>query len=230
MWAGRCGSRGPARGLPAKGCWPRSAPPRRHRAAPAHPQSRPAGRGRRTGARATAVRRERQTRTGAHSGTSRWTSRQGHEAPLDADRPSRRTRCLLTKPSHRDADHVTDMVPVPLTGPAVLARPAGAAAAQRPHRPAATGQPRVRRSVGDRAGVPEARPSRRSNIPTRISPEAGVASLSASIPSVGRRPPRPIPLRTGHPLDPPVSRPVPVYPVRAEDGCVYVLTEPREVG
>jgi 3-phenylpropionate/trans-cinnamate dioxygenase ferredoxin subunit len=28
-------------------------------------------------------------------------------------------------------------------------------------------------------------------------------------------------LRTGHPLDPPATRPVPVYPVRIEDGCVY---------
>ncbi|MEV0933624.1 non-heme iron oxygenase ferredoxin subunit [Streptomyces phaeochromogenes] len=29
-------------------------------------------------------------------------------------------------------------------------------------------------------------------------------------------------LRTGHPLDPPATRPVPVYPVRIEDGSVYV--------
>lgn len=28
-------------------------------------------------------------------------------------------------------------------------------------------------------------------------------------------------LRTGHPLDPPATRPVPVYPVRIEDGSVY---------
>ncbi|MFC9509454.1 Rieske 2Fe-2S domain-containing protein [Streptomyces sp. NPDC057002] len=34
-------------------------------------------------------------------------------------------------------------------------------------------------------------------------------------------------LRTGHPLDPPATRPVPVYPVRIEDGCVYARVEPR---
>ncbi|MGW2518932.1 non-heme iron oxygenase ferredoxin subunit [Streptomyces sp. NPDC001617] len=28
-------------------------------------------------------------------------------------------------------------------------------------------------------------------------------------------------LRTGDPLDPPATRPVPVYPVRVEDGIVY---------
>jgi 3-phenylpropionate/trans-cinnamate dioxygenase ferredoxin subunit len=28
-------------------------------------------------------------------------------------------------------------------------------------------------------------------------------------------------LRTGNPLDPPATRPVPVYPVQIEDGCVY---------
>ncbi len=37
-------------------------------------------------------------------------------------------------------------------------------------------------------------------------------------------------LRTGHPLYPPATRPVPAYPVHTEDACVYVLTEPREVG
>ncbi|MBG7699233.1 non-heme iron oxygenase ferredoxin subunit [Streptomyces sp. MC1] len=34
-------------------------------------------------------------------------------------------------------------------------------------------------------------------------------------------------LRTGKPLDPPATRPVPVYPVRIEDGCVYVDVAPR---
>ncbi len=34
-------------------------------------------------------------------------------------------------------------------------------------------------------------------------------------------------LRTGHPLDPPATRPVPVYPVQIEDGCVYALVVPR---
>ncbi|GAB2889416.1 non-heme iron oxygenase ferredoxin subunit [Streptomyces deserti] len=34
-------------------------------------------------------------------------------------------------------------------------------------------------------------------------------------------------LRTGQPLDPPATRPVPVYPVRIEDGCVYALVAPR---
>jgi 3-phenylpropionate/trans-cinnamate dioxygenase ferredoxin subunit len=34
-------------------------------------------------------------------------------------------------------------------------------------------------------------------------------------------------LRTGHPLDPPATRPVPVYPVQIEDGRVYVLVPPR---
>ncbi|MEV7869707.1 non-heme iron oxygenase ferredoxin subunit [Streptomyces sp. NPDC088124] len=29
-------------------------------------------------------------------------------------------------------------------------------------------------------------------------------------------------LRSGKPLDPPATRPVPVYPVQVEDGCVYV--------
>ncbi|MER7790170.1 non-heme iron oxygenase ferredoxin subunit [Streptomyces sp. NPDC097640] len=29
-------------------------------------------------------------------------------------------------------------------------------------------------------------------------------------------------LRTGRPLDPPATRPVPVYPVRIDDGSVYV--------
>ncbi|WP_405865621.1 MULTISPECIES: non-heme iron oxygenase ferredoxin subunit [unclassified Streptomyces] len=29
-------------------------------------------------------------------------------------------------------------------------------------------------------------------------------------------------LRTGAPLDPPATRPVPVYPVRVDDGMVYV--------
>ena len=34
-------------------------------------------------------------------------------------------------------------------------------------------------------------------------------------------------LRTGKPLDPPASRPVPVYPVRIEDGSVYAHVVPR---
>ncbi|NUP38988.1 MAG: non-heme iron oxygenase ferredoxin subunit [Streptomyces sp.] len=34
-------------------------------------------------------------------------------------------------------------------------------------------------------------------------------------------------LRTGHPLDPPATRPVPVYPVQIEDGGVYVNVPPR---
>ncbi|MDX2823839.1 nitrite reductase (NAD(P)H) small subunit [Streptomyces ipomoeae] len=34
-------------------------------------------------------------------------------------------------------------------------------------------------------------------------------------------------LRTGHPLDPPATRPVPVYPVQIEDGCVYAHVAPR---
>ncbi|WP_409468025.1 non-heme iron oxygenase ferredoxin subunit [Streptomyces sp. HC307] len=34
-------------------------------------------------------------------------------------------------------------------------------------------------------------------------------------------------LRTGHPLDPPATRPVPVYPVQVEDGCVYARVVPR---
>ncbi|MFJ8532160.1 non-heme iron oxygenase ferredoxin subunit [Streptomyces sp. NPDC093591] len=34
-------------------------------------------------------------------------------------------------------------------------------------------------------------------------------------------------LRTGNPLDPPATRPVPVYPVQIEDGCVYALVEGR---
>ncbi|WP_327722757.1 non-heme iron oxygenase ferredoxin subunit [Streptomyces sp. NBC_00490] len=34
-------------------------------------------------------------------------------------------------------------------------------------------------------------------------------------------------LRTGKPLDPPATRPVPVYPVRIEGGCVYVDVVPR---
>ena len=34
-------------------------------------------------------------------------------------------------------------------------------------------------------------------------------------------------LRTGRPLDPPATRPVPVYPVQIEDGSVYVLITPR---
>ncbi|MFD7406527.1 non-heme iron oxygenase ferredoxin subunit [Streptomyces sp. NPDC059866] len=34
-------------------------------------------------------------------------------------------------------------------------------------------------------------------------------------------------LRTGHPLDPPATRPVPVYPVQIEDGCVYARVVPR---
>ncbi|WP_326573434.1 non-heme iron oxygenase ferredoxin subunit [Streptomyces sp. NBC_00487] len=34
-------------------------------------------------------------------------------------------------------------------------------------------------------------------------------------------------LRTGAPLDPPASRPVPVYPVRVEDGRVYARVGPR---
>ncbi|MFF4835470.1 non-heme iron oxygenase ferredoxin subunit [Streptomyces sp. NPDC001315] len=37
-------------------------------------------------------------------------------------------------------------------------------------------------------------------------------------------------LRSGKPLDPPASRPVPVYPVRIEDGCVYVDAVPRSHG
>ncbi|MER5756756.1 non-heme iron oxygenase ferredoxin subunit [Streptomyces sp. NPDC002088] len=37
-------------------------------------------------------------------------------------------------------------------------------------------------------------------------------------------------LRTGKPLDPPAPRPVPVYPVRIEDGCVYVDVVPRSDG
>ncbi|NUR66515.1 MAG: non-heme iron oxygenase ferredoxin subunit [Streptomyces sp.] len=37
-------------------------------------------------------------------------------------------------------------------------------------------------------------------------------------------------LRTGKPLDPPASRPVPVYPVRIEDGDVYVEVVPRTAG
>ncbi|MET8217339.1 non-heme iron oxygenase ferredoxin subunit [Streptomyces hirsutus] len=34
-------------------------------------------------------------------------------------------------------------------------------------------------------------------------------------------------LRTGDPLDPPATRPVPVYPVQIEDGCVYARVGPR---
>lgn len=34
-------------------------------------------------------------------------------------------------------------------------------------------------------------------------------------------------LRSGKPLDPPATRPVPVYPVRVEDGQVYVDVVPR---
>ncbi|MDQ1022991.1 3-phenylpropionate/trans-cinnamate dioxygenase ferredoxin subunit [Streptomyces umbrinus] len=34
-------------------------------------------------------------------------------------------------------------------------------------------------------------------------------------------------LRTGHPLDPPATRPVPVYPVLIEDGSVYVRATSR---
>lgn len=34
-------------------------------------------------------------------------------------------------------------------------------------------------------------------------------------------------LRTGHPLDPPATRPVPVYPVRIENGRVSVSPTPR---
>ena len=34
-------------------------------------------------------------------------------------------------------------------------------------------------------------------------------------------------LRTGQPLDPPATRPVPVYPVQIEDGSVYVFIAPR---
>ncbi|NEA97639.1 non-heme iron oxygenase ferredoxin subunit [Streptomyces sp. SID13726] len=34
-------------------------------------------------------------------------------------------------------------------------------------------------------------------------------------------------LRTGAPLDPPATRPVPVYPVQIEDGRVYVHGVPR---
>ena len=34
-------------------------------------------------------------------------------------------------------------------------------------------------------------------------------------------------LRTGRPLDPPATRPVPVYPVQIEDGSVYVQVAPR---
>ncbi|MFJ8028504.1 non-heme iron oxygenase ferredoxin subunit [Streptomyces sp. NPDC096311] len=37
-------------------------------------------------------------------------------------------------------------------------------------------------------------------------------------------------LRTGKPLDPPASRPVPVYPVRIDDGRVYVDVAPRSGG
>ncbi|MFG2795517.1 non-heme iron oxygenase ferredoxin subunit [Streptomyces pseudovenezuelae] len=37
-------------------------------------------------------------------------------------------------------------------------------------------------------------------------------------------------LRTGKPLDPPASRPVPVYPVRIEDGGVYVDVVSRSDG
>ncbi|MBE8472144.1 non-heme iron oxygenase ferredoxin subunit [Streptomyces justiciae] len=37
-------------------------------------------------------------------------------------------------------------------------------------------------------------------------------------------------LRSGKPLDPPASRPVPVYPVRIEDGCVYVDVARRGEG
>ncbi|MER6975649.1 non-heme iron oxygenase ferredoxin subunit [Streptomyces carpinensis] len=36
-------------------------------------------------------------------------------------------------------------------------------------------------------------------------------------------------LRTGHPLDPPATRPVPVYPVQIEDGCVYAQIVRRSV-
>jgi 3-phenylpropionate/trans-cinnamate dioxygenase ferredoxin subunit len=34
-------------------------------------------------------------------------------------------------------------------------------------------------------------------------------------------------LRTGNPLDPPATRPVPVYPVQIEDGCVYAHVASR---
>jgi 3-phenylpropionate/trans-cinnamate dioxygenase ferredoxin subunit len=34
-------------------------------------------------------------------------------------------------------------------------------------------------------------------------------------------------LRSGKPLDPPATQPVPVYPVRVEDGSVYVEVVPR---
>jgi len=34
-------------------------------------------------------------------------------------------------------------------------------------------------------------------------------------------------LHTGHHLDPPATRPVPVYPVQIEDGCVYALVPSR---
>ncbi|MFH9087803.1 non-heme iron oxygenase ferredoxin subunit [Streptomyces sp. NPDC017673] len=37
-------------------------------------------------------------------------------------------------------------------------------------------------------------------------------------------------LRTGKPLDPPARRPVPVYPVRIEEGRVYVDVAPRSHG
>lgn len=37
-------------------------------------------------------------------------------------------------------------------------------------------------------------------------------------------------LRTGKPLDPPATRPVMVYPVRIEGGCVYVDVVPRSDG
>ncbi|MGW0818330.1 non-heme iron oxygenase ferredoxin subunit [Streptomyces viridiviolaceus] len=37
-------------------------------------------------------------------------------------------------------------------------------------------------------------------------------------------------LRTGMPLVPPASRPVPVYPVRIENGCVYVDVVARRDG
>ncbi|MEU2979912.1 non-heme iron oxygenase ferredoxin subunit [Streptomyces hirsutus] len=34
-------------------------------------------------------------------------------------------------------------------------------------------------------------------------------------------------LRTGDPLDPPATRPVPVYPAQIEDGCVCARVGPR---